>query len=79
MAVDDEAPARYRSRLFNRLARRLASYHELASIRADDVSSSPVVFRNFEQMLLDAATQQGLKPSTENLPANGEGGFSHPR
>jgi hypothetical protein len=71
MPVDDEAPARYRSRLFNRLARRLASGHELADIRADDVSSSPVVFDNFEKMLLQAATAEGLKPSEANLPDNG--------
>jgi hypothetical protein len=36
-AVDDESPARYRARLFNRLARRLAPDHELSQIRADRV------------------------------------------
>jgi hypothetical protein len=39
--------------LFNRSARKLASDHELSSIRADDVSSQAVVFDNFERMLLE--------------------------
>ncbi len=69
--VDDEPAENFRKRLFNRLARRLAPDHELAQIRADDVSSSPVVFDRFEVMLLDAAQQEGLKPSVENLPDDG--------
>jgi hypothetical protein len=70
--VDDEAPSRYRARLFNRLARRLASGHELADIRADDLGGSPVVFDNFEKMLLDAAKAEGASPSFDNLPPSGE-------
>jgi hypothetical protein len=70
--ADDEPPARYRARLFNRLARRLASDHELSSIRADDLGSQAVVFDNFERMLLDAARQEGLRPSIDNLPPSGE-------
>jgi len=71
MPVDDEAPSRYRGRLFNRLARRLASDHELSSIRADDLSSSAVVFDNFERMMLDAAKAEGERPSIDNLPSDG--------
>lgn len=70
--VDDEAPSRYRARLFNRLARRLSPDHDLASVRADDVSSSPTVFDNFEKLLLDAAKAEGEKPSVANLPPSGE-------
>ena len=70
-AVDDEAPAAYRRRLFNRLARKLAPDHELAQIRADDVSGQPIVFDNFEAMLLDAAKAEGERPSTENCQATG--------
>ena len=68
--VDDEAPAAYRRRLFNRLARKL-SPHELAEIRADDVSTSPVVMDRFEAMLLEAAQAEGLTPSLDNLPDDG--------
>jgi hypothetical protein len=70
--VDDEAPSRYRSRLYNRLARRLPRGHELADIRADDLGGSPVVFDNFEKMLLDAAKAEGERPSIDNLPPSGE-------
>jgi hypothetical protein len=70
-AADDEPPSRYRARLFNRLARRLASDHELSSIRADDLGSQPVVFDNFEAMLLQAARAEGSRPSIENLPSDG--------
>lgn len=63
---------RYRARLFNRLARKLAPGHELADIRADNVSSQPVVFDNFEKLLLTAAVAEGLRPSAENLPDSGE-------
>jgi hypothetical protein len=41
-AVDDEAPAAYRRRLFNRLARKLPSGHDLKDVRADDVSAQPM-------------------------------------
>ena len=70
-AVDDEAPSRYRARLFNRLARRLPSGHDLADVRADDVSAQPIVFDNFEAMLLQAAKAEGERPSTDNLPLDG--------
>jgi hypothetical protein len=70
--VDDEPPSRYRARLFNRLARRLAPDHELSSIRADDLGSQAVVFDNFERMLLDAAKAEGERPSIDNLPPSGE-------
>ena len=70
--ADDEAPPAYRSRLFNRLGRRLPSGHDLASIRADDISSSPTVFNHFEREMIEAAKTEGERPSTENLPTNGE-------
>ena len=70
--VDDEAPSRYRARLFNRLARRLPDSHELAAIRADDLGSQPIVLDNFEAQLLKAAMAEGEKPSYANLPASGE-------
>jgi hypothetical protein len=43
--VDDESPMSFRKRLFNRLARRLPSGHDLADVRADDLGSQPVVLR----------------------------------
>ena len=51
-AADDEAPSRYRARLFNRLATRLPSDHDLAQLRADDLGSQPIVFDNFEAELI---------------------------
>jgi hypothetical protein len=57
--------------LFNRLARRLAPDHELSSIRADDLGSQPVVFDNFEALLLQAAVAEGASPSEANLPPDG--------
>ena len=66
--VDDEAPSRYRARLFNRLARRLPPDHKLAQIRSDDLGSQPQVFDNFEEMIIDAAKAEGERPSQENLP-----------
>ena len=71
-AVDDEAPAAYRRRLFNRLARKLPSGHDLADVRADDVSGQPIVFDNFEALIIEAAKREGAKPSFENLPSDGE-------
>jgi hypothetical protein len=71
MAVDDESPSAYRARLFNRLARRLPPGHELSEIRADSISHEPVVFANFEKMLLRAATAEGQTPSHANLPEDG--------
>jgi hypothetical protein len=70
-AIDDEAPTAYRKRLFNRLARRLPTGHDLAGVRADDVASQEVVFGNFEALLLQAARQEGERPSAENLPPDG--------
>ena len=70
-AVDDEAPAAYRRRLFNRLARKLPSGHDLADVRADDVSGQPIVFDNFEALIIEAAKREGAKPSIDNLPPDG--------
>jgi hypothetical protein len=70
--VDDEAPSRYRARLYNRLARRLPPDHKLASVRADDISAQPIVLDRFEEMLITAAKAEGERPSQENLPTNGE-------
>ena len=72
MAIDDEAPSAFRKRLFNRLARRLPSSHELASVRGDDLTFSETAFNHFEAQLLAEATKEGQKPSFENLPASGE-------
>jgi hypothetical protein len=70
-AADDEPAGAYRRRLFNRLARKLASDHELAQVRADDLGGQPIVFDNFEAMLLQAAKAEGERPSIDNLPSNG--------
>ena len=69
MAVDDESPARYRARLFNRLVRRLAPDHRLAKLRADDLSGYPL--DHFESELIKAAQQEGASPSEANLPDDG--------
>jgi hypothetical protein len=53
-AVDDEAPSRYRVRLFNRLVRRLPEGHEWSRTRADDLPSGPA-FDNIEQLIIEAA------------------------
>jgi len=58
----------FRKRLFNRLARRLPSGHDLADVRADDLGSQPVVSTISRRMLLDAAKVEGASPSFENLP-----------
>jgi hypothetical protein len=70
--ADDESPSAYRRRLYNRLARKLPSGHELAEVRADDISGQQIVFDNFERMLLDAAKAEGEHPSFANLPPSGE-------
>jgi hypothetical protein len=70
MPVDDEAPSRYRARLFNRLARKLPTGHDYADLRADDFGSA-VALDHFEIELLKAATVEGLTPSPENLPSDG--------
>jgi hypothetical protein len=69
--VDDEPVAAFRKRLFNRLARRLPSSHELSEIRADDLGGQAIVLDNFERMLLDAAKAEGARPSIDNLPRDG--------
>ena len=69
--IDDEAPSAYRRRLFNRLARKLPPDHKLATLRADDLGSQPVVLDNFEAMLLQAAAAEGSSPSIANLPPDG--------
>jgi hypothetical protein len=69
--ADDERPSSYRNRLFNRLARKLAPDHELASIRADDLGPQPVVLDRFEAMIIEAAKAEGARPSVENLPSDG--------
>ena len=70
--ADDEPAGAFRKRLFNRLARKLPSGHELSEIRADDISSSPTVYDHFEREVIKAAQAEGEKPSTENLPPSGE-------
>jgi hypothetical protein len=72
LPADDEAPTAFRKRLFNRLARRLPSSHELASVRGDDVAFSETGFNHFESEMIKAACAEGQKPSFENLPSNGE-------
>ena len=69
--ADDEAPSRYRARLFNRLARKLAPDHDLASVRADDLGGHPTVIDRFEEMIIAAAKAEGERPSVENLPTDG--------
>ena len=69
--ADDEAPSAYRRRLYNRLARKLPTNHDLADLRADDLGSSSLVFDNFETLLLQAAKAEGFKPSYDNLPSDG--------
>ena len=70
-AVDDEAPSRYRARLFNRLVRRLPEGHEWSRTRADDLPSGPAL-DNIEALIIEAAKAEGARPSVENLPPNGE-------
>lgn len=70
-AVDDEAPSRYRVRLFNRLVRRLPEGHEWSRTRADDLPSGPAL-DNIEQLIIEAAKAEGERPSIENLPPSGE-------
>ena len=68
--ADDEAPSRYRARLFNRLVRRLPEGHEWSRTRADDLPSGSAL-DNIEQLIIEAAKREGAKPSTENLPDDG--------
>jgi hypothetical protein len=71
-AADDEAVEADRRRLFNRMARKLAPSHELADLRADDVSSSTVGYNHFESEIIKAAIAEGERPSVANLPDTGE-------
>jgi hypothetical protein len=57
--------------LFNRLARRLPSSHELASVRGDDLTFSETAFNHFEREMLKAAKAEGERPSMANLPDDG--------
>jgi hypothetical protein len=67
--VDDEAPGKYRRRLFTRLQRKLPDSHDLADLDPYELPSSAL--RNFEQMLIEAATGEGEHPSEANLPEDG--------
>ena len=67
--IDDEAPGKYRRRLFTRLQRKLPDSHKLADLDAYDLPLS--VLRNFEQALIEAATGEGEHPSEANLPEDG--------
>ena len=69
--VDDEPVSRYRARLFNRLVRRLPPANEWSHTRADDIPAG-IAMDNIERMVLQAAQQEGLKPSFDNLPETGE-------
>jgi hypothetical protein len=69
--ADDEAPSRYRARLFNRLTRRLSPDHDLAGVRADDLGGQPIVLDRFEEMIIAAAKAEGERPSIDNLPTDG--------
>lgn len=70
-AVDGEHPEKYRIRLFNRLVRKLPEGHKWSNTRADDLPLGPALDR-IEEMVLEAAKQEGLQPSMENLPPSGE-------
>ncbi len=70
--VDDELPSEYRRRLFTRLQCKLPSDHSLADIRSDDLRAlTKTAFEIFERQMLDAAKQEGERPSASNLPADG--------
>jgi hypothetical protein len=68
--VDGERPGQYRKRLYEGLRRKLPDDHELASVRADDIPGGQAA-RNFEQMMIEAATAEGERPSISNLPRDG--------
>jgi hypothetical protein len=69
-AVDGEHPEKYRIRLFNRLVRKLPEGHAWSDTRADDLPLGPAMDR-IEEMVLEAAKQEGLAPSFDNLPEDG--------
>ena len=65
-------PSEYRRRLFGRLQCKLPSDHSLADIRSDDLRAlTKAAFEIFERQMLDAAKQEGERPSASNLPADG--------
>ncbi len=63
-AVDGEHPEKYRIRLFNRFVRKLPEG------QAGGRPLGPAM-DNIERMVLDAARQEGLQPSFDNLPPDG--------
>jgi hypothetical protein len=71
VAADGEHPEKFRIRLFNRLVRKLPEGHAWSDTRADDLPLGPAM-DNIEAMVLEAAKQEGLKPSFDNLPPSGE-------
>jgi hypothetical protein len=58
-------------RLLNRLVRRLPEGHAWSDTRADDIPLGAAMDR-IEEMVLEAAKQEGLAPSFDNLPPSGE-------
>ena len=75
--ADDESPARYRVRLFNRLARRLPESHEWASMRADDLPLGPAM-DNIEAMIIASAKAEGLRPTLRQFAKRRDIGCSRP-
>lgn len=67
--VAGESPFAFRRRLFAGLQHRLGADHDLAELRADDISGPAM--RNFEGMLLAEAQKEGERPSYANLPRDG--------
>jgi hypothetical protein len=70
VAADGEHPEKFRIRLFNRLVRKLPEGHAWADTQADDLPLGPAM-DNIEAMVLEAAKQEGLAPSFDNLPEDG--------
>ena len=69
-AVDDEHPERYRSRLLGRLVRKLPPDSKWSGTRADDLPLGPAL-DTVEALIIEAAKQEGLAPSEDNLPEDG--------
>ena len=53
------------------MVRKLPEGHAWSDTRADDLPLGPAM-DNIEQMVLEAARQEGLQPSFDNLPESGE-------
>jgi hypothetical protein len=68
--IDGERPGRFRRRLYDHLRRKLPGGHDLAGVRADDLPTGPA-FVHFKAQVIEAAQQEGEKPSFENLPDDG--------